>query len=230
MDRHEVETHLVGDFDDTSLHELANREFPMSTAVLFVTTDARVVPPGLVKVAKITDSVEDALRMCASASFGAVFCDAASLANGGSGFRLGRQMRRNGIATPLFLMTNSLLSGMEGMAVASGATGFISRTAAAILDALKSVAMGVVPSAEPVPKAVARIDQPLPEIDVVIEGARILLRKYAGPVASMMVDDVLDELYSKHPDGVPVGVFAEAVAAHVNSGKARSDFLRELLA
>ena len=38
----------------------------------------------------------------------------------------------------------------------------------------------------------ARIDQPLPEIDVVIEGARILLRKYAGPVASMMVDDVLD--------------------------------------
>lgn len=168
--------------------------------------------------------------MCASASFGAVFCDAASLANGGSGFRLGRQMRRNGISTPLFLMTNSLLSSMEGVAAASGATGFISRTAAAILDALKSVAMGVVPSAEPAEKAVPRIDQPLPEIDVVIESARVLLRKYAGPVASMMVDDVLDELYSKYPDSVPVGVFAEAVAAHVNSGKARSDFLRELLA
>lgn len=131
MDRHEVETHLVGDFDDTSLHELANREFPCRQLFCLLPPMPGVVPPGLVKVAKITDSVEDALRMCASASFGAVFCDAASLANGGSGFRLGRQMRRNGIATPLFLMTNSLLSGMEGMAVASGATGFISRTAAA---------------------------------------------------------------------------------------------------
>lgn len=230
MERNEVEKHLAGEFHDISLHGLANREFPMSTAVLFVTTDAGVVPPGLAKVAKITDSVEDALRMCASVSFGAVFCDAASLANGGSGFRLGRQMRRNGISTPLFLMTNSLLSGMEGMAAASGATRFISRTAAEILDALKSVAMGVVPSAEPAQNAVARIDQPLPEIDVVIESARSLLKKYAGPVASMMVDDVLDELYQKHSGGVPVGIFAEAVAAHVIGGKARSDFLRELLA
>lgn len=230
MDRHEVETHLVGDFDDISLHELANREFPMSTAVLFVTTDAGIVPPGLVKVAKITDSVEDALMLCTSASFGAVFCDAASLANGGSGFRLGRQMRRNGISTPLFLMTNSLLSSVDGVAAASGATGFISRTATAVLDALKSVAMGVVPLTEQAARPVARIDQPLPEIDVVIENARILLKKYAGPVASMMIDDVLDDLYSRYPDGVPVSVFSEAVAAHVNSGKARSDFLRELLA
>ena len=61
-------------------------------------------------------------------------------------------MRRNGIATPLFLATIPLLSGMEGMAVASGATEFINRTAAAILDALKSVCDGVVPSAEPARK------------------------------------------------------------------------------
>ena len=63
MDRHEVETHLVGDFDDISLHELANREFPMSTAVLFVTTDARVVPPGLVKVAKSDGKIVSSVQL-----------------------------------------------------------------------------------------------------------------------------------------------------------------------
>ena len=215
---------LPGTFYDMSAHEHGSRDIPMSTAVLFVTTDAGVVPPGLAKVARVTDSIEDALRLCASASFGAVFCDAASLANGGSGFRLGRQMRRNGISTPLFLMTNSILSSMEEVAAASGANGFISRTAAAILDALKSVALGV-SAAEPV----ARIDQPLPEIDVVIERARVVLKKYAGPVASMMIDDVLDELYSQYPGGVPVDVFAHAAAANVNDGQARADFLRELL-
>ena len=109
----------------------------MSTAVLFVTRDAGIVPPGLAKNSRVTDSVEDALNLCASASFGAVFCDAASLADGGSGFRLGRQMRRNGISIPLFLMTNSILSSMEGVAAASGATGSISRTATAILEALQ---------------------------------------------------------------------------------------------
>ena len=141
----------------------------MSTAVLFVTRDAGIVPPGLAKNSRVTDSVEDALNLCASASFGAVFCDAASLADGGSGFRLGRQMRRNGISIPLFLMTNSILSSMEGVAAAS------------------------------------------------------------GPVASMMIDDVLDELYPKYPNGIHVDVFVDAVALHVGNGKARADFLRELL-
>ena len=66
------------------------------------------------------------------------------------------------------------------------------------------------------------IHRPLPEIDVVIERARVVLKKYAGPVASMMIDDVLDELYATYPDGISVGVFAEAVALHVSSGKARA--------
>jgi len=196
----------------------------MSTAVLFVTRDAGIVPPGLAKNSRVTDSIEDALNLCASASFGAVFCDAASLADGGSGFRLGRQMRRNGISIPLFLMTNSILSSMEGVAAASGATGSISRTATAVLEALRSVAAGAAIS-----ETVARIDRPLPEIDLVIERARVVLKKYAGPVASMMIDDVLDELYSKYPNGIAVDVFADAVALHVGNGKARADFLRELL-
>ncbi|WP_326526586.1 hypothetical protein, partial [Dokdonella sp.] len=59
--------------------------------------------------------------------------------------------------------------------------------------------------------------------------ARVVLKKYAGPVASMMIDDVLDELYSKHPNGIHVDVFVDAVALHVGNGKARADFLRELL-
>lgn len=224
MESHEVETPPVGDFHDVSIRDDANREFPMAPAVLFVTTDAGIVPPGLVKVARITDTVEEALTLCSSATFGAVFCDAASLANGGSGFRLGRQMRRNGITTPLFLMTNSLISSMEGVAAASGATGFISRTAVAVIEALKSLAISVTSM-----PTVARIDQPLPEIDVVIENARVLLKKYAGPVASMMIDDILDDLYTRYPNGVPVNVFAEAAASHVNGDMARIDFLRELL-
>ena len=196
----------------------------MSTAVLFVTRDAGIVPPGLVKNSRVTDSIEGALNLCASVSFGAVFCDATSLADGGSGFRLGRQMRRNGISIPLFLMTNSMLSSMDGVAAASGATGSVSRTATAILEALRSVAAGAAVS-----ERLARIDQPLPEIDRVIERARVVLKKYAGPVASMMIDDVLDELYSKHPNGIHVDVFVDAVALHVGNGKARADFLRELL-
>jgi len=196
----------------------------MSSAVLFVTRDAAIIPPGLVKISKVTDSIDDALSLCASAHFGAVFCDAAPLANGGSGFRLGRQMRRNGISTPLFLMTSSVLSGMEGVAAASGATASISRTTTAILEALRSVV-----SVGAVPESVAMIHRPLPEIDVVIERARVVLKKYAGPVASMMIDDVLDELYATYPDGISVGVFAEAVALHVSSGKARADFLSELM-
>ena len=56
-----------------------------------------------------------------------------------------------------------------------------------------------------------------------------MLKKYAGPVASMMIDDVLDELYAAYPDGISVGVFAEAVALHVSGGKARADFLSELM-
>lgn len=224
MDRQEVDMSLEDNFDGTPAHESGTPELFMSPSVLFVTTDAGVVPPGLVKVARITDSIDDALKLCASSTYGAVFCDAASLAHGGSGFRLGRQMRRNGITTPLFLMTNSILSSMEEVAAASGATGFISRTASAILDALKSVALGpVTVSATP------RINQPLPEIDVVIERARVVLKKYAGPVASMMIDDVLDDLYARYPSGVPVQVFSEAVASHVNGDKARADFLSELL-
>jgi len=195
----------------------------MSTAVLFVTRDAGIVPPGIAKNSRVTDSIEDALNLCASASFGAVFCDAASLADGGSGFRLGRQMRRNGISIPLFLMTNSILSSMEGVAAASGATGSISRTATAILATVSDTA------APAVSETVARIDRPLPEIDLVIERARVVLKKYAGPVASMMIDDVLDELYSKYPNGIHVDVFVDAVALHVGNGKARADFLRELL-
>jgi len=198
--------------------------FPMSSAVLFVTRDAAIIPPGLVKISKVTDSIDDALSLCASAHFGAVFCDAAPLANGGSGFRLGRQMRRNGISTPLFLMTSSVLSGMDGVAAASGATASISRTTTAILEALRSVV-----SVGAAPESVAMIHRPLPEIDVVIERARVVLKKYAGPVASMMIDDVLDELYATYPDGISVGVFAEAVALHVSSGKARADFLSELM-
>ncbi len=196
----------------------------MSSAVLFVTRDAAIIPPGLVKISKVTDSIDDALSLCASAHFGAVFCDAAPLANGGSGFRLGRQMRRNGISTPLFLMTSSVLSGMDGVAAASGATASISRTTTAILEALRSVV-----SVGAAPESVAMIHRPLPEIDVVIERARVVLKKYAGPVASMMIDDVLDELYATYPDGISVGVFAEAVALHVSSGKARADFLSELM-
>lgn len=198
--------------------------FPMSSAVLFVTRDAAIIPPGLVKISKVTDSIDDALSLCASAHFGAVFCDAAPLANGGSGFRLGRQMRRNGISTPLFLMTSSVLSGMDGVAAASGATASISRTTTAILEALRSVV-----SVGAAPESVAMIHRPLPEIDVVIERARVVLKKYAGPVASMMIDDVLDELYAAYPDGISVGVFAEAVALHVSGGKARTDFLSELM-
>ena len=196
----------------------------MSSAVLFVTRDAAIIPPGLLKISKVTDSIDDALSLCASANFGAVFCDAAPLANGGSGFRLGRQMRRNGISTPLFLMTSSVLSGMDGVAAASGATASISRTTTAILEALRSVV-----SVGAAPESVAMIHRPLPEIDVVIERARVVLKKYAGPVASMMIDDVLDELYATYPDGISVGVFAEAVALHVSSGKARADFLSELM-
>ena len=44
-----------------------------------------------------------------------------------------------------------------------------------------------------------------------------------------MIDDVLDELYSKYPNGIAVDIFANAVALHVGNGKARADFLRELL-
>ena len=196
----------------------------MTTAILFVTNDAAIVPPGLAKVAKVTNSADEALSLCAAFRYGAVFCDAAPLANGGSGFRLGRQMRRQGISTPLFLMTSSIMSGMEGVATASGATASISRTATAILDALKSVGNAVTGSGLPGP-----LERPLPEIDIFIERARIILKKYAGPVASMMIDDVLDELYSRYPGGVPVDVFAHAAAAHVNDGQARADFLRELL-
>lgn len=196
----------------------------MTTAILFVTNDAAVVPPGLVKVAKVTNSADEALSLCAAFRYGAVFCDAAPLANGGSGFRLGRQMRRHGISTPLFLMTSSIMSGMEGVAAASGATASISRTATAILDALKSVGNAVTNSG-----LAGSLDRPLPEIDLVIERARMILKKYAGPVASMMIDDVLDELYPKYPDGIAVDVFSQAVASHVNGDKARADFLTELL-
>lgn len=196
----------------------------MTTAILFVTNDAAIVPPGLAKVAKVTNSADEALSLCAAFRYGAVFCDAAPLANGGSGFRLGRQMRRHGISTPLFLMTSSIMSGMEGVATASGATASISRTATAILDALKSVGNAVTGSGLPGP-----LERPLPEIDIVIERARIILKKYAGPVASMMIDDVLDDLYPKYPGGIAVDVFTQAVAAHVSGDKARADFLAELL-
>ena len=196
----------------------------MTTAILFVTNDAAIVPPGLVKVAKVTNSVDEALSLCSIGRFGAVFCDAAPLADGSSGFRLGRQMRRQGISTPLFLMTSSIMSGMEGVATASGATASISRTATAILDALKSVGNAVTSSGPTGP-----LDRPLPEIDIVIERARMILKKYAGPVASMMVDDVLDDLYPQYPSGIEVEVFAYAVAAHVSGDKARDDFLSELL-
>ena len=182
----------------------------MTTAILFVTNDAAIVPPGLVKVAKVTNSVDEALSLCSIGRFGAVFCDAAPLADGSSGFRLGRQMRRQGISTPLFLMTSSIMSGMEGVATASGATASISRTATAILDALKSVGNAVTSSGP-----AGSLDRPLPEIDIVIERARVILKKYAGPVASMMVDDVLDDLYPQYPSGIEVEVFAHAVAAHV---------------
>ncbi|MCK6386090.1 hypothetical protein [Zoogloea sp.] len=196
----------------------------MTTAILFVTNDAAIVPPGLAKVAKVTNSADEALSLCAAFRYGAVFCDAAPLANGGSGFRLGRQMRRHGISTPLFLMTSSIMSGMEGVATASGATASISRTATAILDALKSVGNAVTSSGLP-----GALERPLPEIDIVIERARIILKKYAGPVASMMIDDVLDDLYPKYPGGIAVDVFTQAVAAHVSGDKARADFLAELL-
>ena len=196
----------------------------MTTAILFVTNDAAIVPPGLAKVAKVTNSADEALSLCAAFRYGAVFCDAAPLANGGSGFRLGRQMRRHGISTPLFLMTSSIMSGMEGVATASGATASISRTATAILDALKSVGNAVTSSGP-----AGSLDRPLPEIDIVIERARVILKKYAGPVASMMVDDVLDDLYPQYPAGIAVEVFAHAVAAHVSGDKARDDFLSELL-
>ena len=196
----------------------------MTTAILFVTNDAAIVPPGLAKVAKVTNSVDEALSLCSIGRFGAVFCDAAPLADGSSGFRLGRQMRRQGISTPLFLMTSSIMSGMEGVATASGATASISRTATAILDALKSVGNAVTSSGP-----AGSLDRPLPEIDIVIERARVILKKYAGPVASMMVDDVLDDLYPQYPSGIEVEVFAHAVAAHVSGDKARDDFLSELL-
>ena len=196
----------------------------MTTAILFVTNDAAIVPPGLVKVAKVTNSVDEALSLCSIGRFGAVFCDAAPLADGSSGFRLGRQMRRQGISTPLFLMTSSIMSGMESVAAASGATASISRTGVAILDALRSIGNMVTNSGLATP-----LDRPLPEIDVVIERARVILKKYAGPVASMMIDDVLDDLYPKYPGGIAVDIFAQAVASHVDGEKARGDFLSELL-
>jgi hypothetical protein len=110
------------------------------------------------------------------------------------------------------------------VATASGATASISRTATAILDALKSVGNAVTSSGP-----AGSLDRPLPEIDIVIERARVILKKYAGPVASMMVDDVLDDLYPQYPSGIEVEVFAHAVAAHVSGDKARDDFLSELL-
>lgn len=87
------------------------------------------------------------------------------LANGGSGFRLGRQMRRNGISTPLFLMTNSILSSMEEVAAASGAN-VVHQPHRRRHPGRPEVGRLGVSAAEPV----ARIDQ-LPCEIVVIESA-----------------------------------------------------------
>ena len=47
----------------------------------------------------------------------------------------------------------------------------------------------------------------------------MILKKYAGPVASMMIDDVLDDLYPKYPSGIAVDIFAQAVASPCRRGK-----------
>ena len=44
----------------------------MTTAILFVTNDAAIVPPGLAKVAKVTNSADEALSLCAAFRYGAV--------------------------------------------------------------------------------------------------------------------------------------------------------------
>jgi hypothetical protein len=165
----------------------------MTTAILFVTNDAAIVPPGLAKVAKVTNSADEALSLCASRT---ARCFATRrrwpMAAAGSGW--GARCR-HGISTPLFLMTSSIMSGMEGVATASGATASISRTATAILDALKSVGNAVTSSGcrswrDPAAASRNRHRH---------RAGPVILKKYAGPVASMMIDDVLDDLYPKYP-------------------------------
>ena len=120
----------------------------------------------------------------------------APLANGGSGFRPAPDA---GTGFPMFLMTSPIMSGMEGgdglrrngidQPHGDGHSG------CAQIGRQCGDQSG--PTGPP--------DRPLPEIDIV-ERARMILKKYAGPAASMMVDDVLDDLYPQYPSGIEGGI------------------------
>ena len=88
--------------------------------------------------------------------------------------RFGRQMRRQIHFHALFLMTNSIRPGVDGVAAASGTTASISRTG---VGSGRAPSASASRSADRTSAGSRRLDQPLPEIDVVIERARILLKE-----------------------------------------------------
>jgi hypothetical protein len=155
----------------------------VANSILIVTTHS-VELEGLPFTTELVNNTIDAVKRIAMRNYKAVFCDCASLGDGNNGYRLIRELRKQGYTLPIFLMRSALQAMKSHWSpVPAGANGLITCTRKAIIDAMTSfgqVTFKRTSSAAPSPTLAVHW-QALEECAVQA------LKAHVGPVAAIMV-------------------------------------------
>lgn len=171
-----------------------------------------------------------ALQLAAAQSFCAFFLDIATCDDGSNGYRITRQLRRQGASAPIYLLALSPSPTIEALALASGASAVIPRNIAAVREALAAIASGTFSSRPGAGAAGVNAVRSGATHDLADAAARAkrLLPAYVGPVADLMAEDAMAQLVSRGDSARTPAALYSILASHIADPVMQKRFLDQL--